>query len=244
MLIHPTIANLKTLKLFGMVHALEAQINMPQTQDMIFEDRLGLLVDTELTDRENRRLQTRLKAAKLRQSACPEDVDLKTPRNLDKTLWNSLISSQWITKHQNLLITGKTGVGKSYLACALAQKACRDGFTAICERSSRLFQDLATAKLTGNYNKLLSSIARKDVLLIDDFGLSPLTDDQRHDLLEIIEDRHDKRSTMITSQLPIKHWHEIIGDPTIADAILDRLVHCAHEIALDGETMRANKNKK
>ena len=244
MLIHPTIQNLKALKLFGMVHALETQMQMPQAQEMIFEDRLGLLVDTELTCRENRRLQIRLKAAKLRQSACPEDVDLKVSRCLDKTLWLSLVTSQWITQHQNILITGKTGVGKSYLACALAQKACRDGFTAACERSSRLFQDLATAKVTGTYNKILSSIAKKDLLLIDDFGLSILSDSERHDLLEIIEDRYEKRSTIITSQLPLKHWHEIIGDPTIADAILDRLVHNAHEIALDGETMRDKKKKK
>jgi len=244
MLIHPTIQNLKALKLFGMVHALETQMQMPQAQEMIFEDRLGLLVDTELTCRENRRLQIRLKAAKLRQSACPEDVDLKVSRCLDKTLWLSLVTSQWITQHQNILITGKTGVGKSYLACALAQKACRDGFTAVCERSSRLFQDLATAKVTGTYNKILSSIAKKDLLLVDDFGLSILSDSERHDLLEIIEDRYEKRSTIITSQLPLKHWHEIIGDPTIADAILDRLVHNAHEIALDGETMRDKKKKK
>ncbi|MGH2507124.1 MAG: IS21-like element helper ATPase IstB [Ktedonobacteraceae bacterium] len=242
MLIHPTLDNLRSLKLFGMVQALERQIQTPEALDMVFEDRLGLLADAELTTRENRRLQTRLKGAKLRQSACVEDVDLRVPRGLDRALWNSLTSSQWIPRHQNVAITGPTGGGKSFLSCALAQKACRDGYTCLYERASRLFNDLAISKATGGYDKLLASISRKDLLIIDDFALAPLTDEQRRDLLEIMEDRYEKHSTLITSQLPIEHWHEIIGDPTIADAILDRFVHNAHHIVLKTtESMRKPK---
>jgi DNA replication protein DnaC len=242
MLIHPTIDNLRTLKLFGMVQALDAQMQTPEALDMIFEDRLGLLADAELTTRDNRRLQTRLKSAKLRQSACVEDVDLRVPRGLDRTLWTTLASSQWIPLHRNLSITGPTGGGKSFLSCALAQKACRDGYTCRYERASRFFSDIAISKATGTYNKLLASISRIDLIVIDDFALAPLTDEQRRDLLEIMDDRYGKRSTLIASQLPIEHWHEMIGDPTIADAILDRFVHNAHNIVLKTtESMRKPK---
>jgi len=243
MLIHPTIENLRTLKLSGMVQALEAQMATPDTLDLPFEDRLGLLTDAEIIARENRRLHTRLKEAKLRQSACIEDVDLKAPRDLDRTLWASLITSQWLQRHQNVSITGPTGAGKSFLACALAQKACRDGYTVVYARASRLFHDLGVSKATGTYNGFLTSLSKKDLLLIDDFALAPLTDEQRRDLLEIMEDRYEKRSTLIASQLPTGHWHEMIGDPTIADAILDRFVHNAHKIILQlkGESLRKPK---
>jgi len=243
MLIHPTIENLRTLKLSGMVQALEAQMSMPEALDLPFEDRLGLLTDAELIARENRRLYSRLKEAKLRQSACIEDVDLKAPRDLDRTLWSSLITSQWIQRHQNVSITGPTGAGKSFLACALAHKACRDGYTVFYTRTSRLFHDIGVARATGTYSKFLASLAKKDLIVMDDFLLAPPTDEQRRDLLEIMEDRYEKRSTLIASQLPIAHWHEMIGDPTIADAILDRFVHNAHKIALQlkGDSMRKSK---
>jgi DNA replication protein DnaC len=229
-----------------MVQALEAQLAMPEALDLPFEDRLGLLADAEIIARENRRLHTRLKEAKLRQSACIEDVDLKAPRDLDRTLWNSLITSQWLQRHQNVSITGPTGAGKSFLACALAHKGCRDGYSVIYTRMSRLFHDLGVARATGMYSKFLATLAKKDLLVIDDFMLAPLTDEQRRDLLEIMEDRYERRSTLIASQLPIAHWHEMIGDPTIADAILDRFVHNAHKIILrlNGDSMRKTKGIK
>ena len=177
MLIHPTINNLRDLKPFGMVHALESQLQMPEALDLGFEDRLGLLADAELSARNNKRLQSRLKDAKLRQSACVEDVDLKAPRGLDKTLWSTLVSLQWIPLHQNVSITGKTGAGKSFLSCALGQKACREGYTCLYTRSSRLFDDLSIAKATGKYSKLRLNL-KKDLIIIDDFGISVLTDEQ------------------------------------------------------------------
>ncbi len=227
-----------------MVQALEAQMQMPEALDLVFEDRLGLLTDAEMIARDNRRLQTRLKNAKLRQSACIEDVDLKIPRGLDRALWSTLASSQYLQLHRNVRISGPTGAGKSFLACALAQKACRDGYTVLYERATRFFNELAISKATGMYSTFLTNTAKIDLLVIDDFLLAPLTDDQRHDLLEIMEDRYEKRSTLIASQLPFKHWHEMIGEPTIADAILDRLVHNSHDIALKiGESLRHKKSK-
>jgi DNA replication protein DnaC len=213
---------------------------VPEAIDLVFEDRLGLLADAELTARNNKRLQTRLKGAKLRQSACVEDVDLKVPRGLDKSLWTNLVSLNWLLVHQNISITGKTGSGKSFLACALGQKACREGYTCLYSRASRLFNDLSIAKGTGTYAKLLDSISKKDLLVIDDFGLAALTDEQRRDLLEIMDDRYQKRSTVIVSQLPTAHWYELIGEPTIADAILDRFVHNSHKIDLKGKSIREN----
>lgn len=218
---------------------------MPETLDMIFEDRLGMLADAEMISRDNRRLKTRLKNAKLRQSACIEDVDLKVQRGLDKALWSNLTSSQYLLLHRNVRISGPTGAGKSFLACALAQKACRDGYTVLYERATRFFHHLAVSKATGKYSKFLSDTSKIELLVIDDFLLSPLTDEQRHDLLEIMEDRYEKRSTLIASQLPFKHWHEMIGEPTIADAILDRLVHNSHDIVLKiGVSMRTPKENK
>jgi len=216
---------------------------LPDIDDLSFEERLGLLVDREATEREDRRLQTRLRQAKLKQNACIEDIDFKQSRGLDKPLVLDLAQCQWIKKHLNLLITGPTGVGKTWVACALAQKACREGFTSLYLRLPRLLQELPIAKGDGTYTRLMTRLAKVDVLILDDWGLSKLIAEQRRDLLEILEDRHDNRSTIVTSQLPLDQWHHIIGDPTLADAILDRLVHNAYKINLKGESMRKRKTK-
>jgi DNA replication protein DnaC len=241
MLTHPTLEKLSSLRLSGMAKALKEQWEIEDINDMSFEERLGLLVEREAVVRESRRLQTRLRKAKLRQNACIEDVDFRHPRGLDKSLITRLADCQWIKKQQNLIITGPTGVGKSYLACAFAQKACREGYSAVYLRISRLFEDLSLAKGDGRYIKMLTGFAKTDLLVLDDYGLAKLNQEQRHDLLEILEDRHGLKSMLVTSQLPIEHWHEQIGDPTLADAILDRLIHNAHTIHLKGGSMRKKK---
>ncbi len=242
MLNHPTLDKLQELRFTGMVKALTEQMALPDIGELSFEERLGLLVDREMTEREDRRLTTRLRQAKLKQNACIEDIDFKQPRGLDKSLILDLAQCQWIRKHLNLLITGPTGVGKTWVACALAQKACREGFTSLYLRLPRLLQELPIAKGDGTYTRLMNRLAKVDVLILDDWGLSKLIAEQRRDLLEILEDRHDNRSTIVTSQLPLDQWHHIIGDPTLADAILDRLVHNAYKINLKGESMRKNKS--
>ena len=242
MLNHPTLDKLHELRFTGMAKALTEQMALPDIDELSFEERLGLLVDREVTEREDRRLTTRLRQAKLKQNACIEDIDFKQPRGLDKSLILDLAQCQWIKKHLNLLITGPTGVGKTWVACALAQKACREGFTSLYLRLPRLLQELPIAKGDGTYTRLMNRLAKVDVLILDDWGLSKLIAEQRRDLLEILEDRHDNRSTIVTSQLPLDQWHHIIGDPTLADAILDRLVHNAYKINLKGESMRKNKS--
>jgi len=232
---------LNTLKLTGMVKALSEQQQMAEVDSLGFEERLGLLVDREATERENRKLATRLKKAKLRQSASIEDIDFRRIRGLDKALILSLAACAWITKGVNVLICGPTGVGKSYLACALAHKACLEGYTALYLRLPRLFEELRLAKADGRYGKLMLSYAKTDLLILDDWGLTPMTDPQRRDLLELMEDRYGLKSTIITSQLPVTAWHEAIGDPTLADAILDRIVHNAHKIEMKGESMRKSR---
>jgi DNA replication protein DnaC len=242
MLIHPIIDKLRALRFNAMALALEEQIKMDDIESLSFEERLGLLVDREASDRENRRLKTRLKKARLRQNACIEDIDFRHPRGLNKSLITKLFSCDWIKDGNNLLITGPTGTGKTFLACALAQKACRDGYTVQYIRIPRIFQELHIAKGDGRYGKLLKDFAKTKLLLFDDWGLTKMTDESRHDLLEILEDRHAISSTLITSQFPVSKWHELIGDPTLADAILDRFIHSAYKIELKGDTMRKKKS--
>lgn len=245
MLIHPTLDQLRALRLTGMAKAFEDQLQTSDVEDLRFEDRLALLIDREVTERNNRRMQTRLRKAKLRQkNACVEDVDFRVRRGLDKGLFMSLSSCAWIAQHRNVLITGSTGVGKTFLACALAQKACREGYTVQYLRLTRLFEDLVLAHADGRYPKLMSGLARTDLLVLDDWGLAPLSNADRRELLEILEDRHELRSTLVTSQLPVNTWHDAIDHPTLADAILDRLVHNAYEVALRGESMRRRKARR
>lgn len=241
MLDHPTLEKLNSLRLSGMAQGLKEQWDIEGVESMGFEERLGLLVEREAVVRESKRLQTRLRKAKLRQNACVEDIDFRHERGLDRSVIVRLSACDWIKKQQNLLITGPTGVGKSYLACAFAQKSCREGFSALYLRISRLFEELSLAKGDGRYVKMLTAFAKTDLLVLDDYGLMKLTQEQRHDLLEILEDRHGVKSMLVTSQLPIEHWHEQIGDPTLADAILDRLIHNAHTIQLKGGSMRKRK---
>ncbi len=240
MLMHPTIDKLESLRFNGMAKGLREQMQMEDIGEMTFEERLGILLEREIAERETRRLNTRLRKAKLRHNASIEDIDFRHPRGLDRSLIIRLADCDWVKKKQNLIITGPTGAGKSYLACAFAQKACREGYTAVYLRIPRLFQELTLAKGDGRYIKLLTNYAKTDLLILDDYGLSTLTGEQRHDLLEILEDRYEVKSTLVTSQLPLDHWHEQIGDATLADAILDRLIHSAHKIflKLKGGSMR------
>lgn len=213
----------------------------PELSSLSFEERIGLMVDQEFIARENERLGSRLRHARLRVQACVEDLDLKRIRGLDRALVATLSSSQWVRQHRNMLITGKTGVGKTYVACAFAQKACRDGFTAVYHRAGRLFDELNIARATGKYPNFLSALAKKDLLVLDDFALVILSQDQRRDLLEILDDRYDRKSTVVVSQLPYDKWYELIGDPTFADAIFDRLVHNSYKICLSGTSGREKK---
>jgi len=238
MLNEQTFDKLYGLKLFGMAEGFKELLQQPNLNDLSFEERFGLLVDRQWTFKEDGRLKRLLQDAKLKFQACAEDIDYKNPRGIDKSVILRLLSCDWIQKHQNVIISGPTGVGKTFLACALAQKACREGYRAFYIRSPKLLYHLAIAKADGSYPKTMKKLLRTQVLILDDFGLAPLTDPERRDLLEVIEDRHGSGSTLVTSQLPIENWHEHIGDPTIADAILDRLIHNAHRINLKGGSMR------
>lgn len=243
MLIQQTLERLHELRLTGMAQALEEQMRMSDMGGLTFEDRLALLLERELTFREDRRLTRLLQMAKLRLPAVAEDLDFRSPRGLDKGVVLRLLGGQWVHDHESVLISGPTGTGKSYLACALGHSACRHGFSARYYRFSRLLGDLALARADGSYAKLLDRLARTQLLILDDFGLATLADSERRDLLELLEDRYGRRATLVTSQLPFDHWHAVVGDATFADAILDRLVHHAHRITLKGASMRRTKSR-
>jgi DNA replication protein DnaC len=243
MLTEPTIERLKTLRLDTMAAAWREQIGKPDVNKLSFDERFGLLVDAEWLHRENARLGRALREATLRiSSACIEDIEYAARRELDRAQIKQLASCRWIAEHQNVLITGATGTGKTYLACALAQQACRKGHRAIYRRASRLFSELALARADGSYAKLLAKLARADVLVLDDWAMTPITDVERRDMLEVLEDRYNARSTIVSSQVPSKKWHEHIADPTHADAICDRLLHNAHRIVLKGPSRRDKEN--
>jgi DNA replication protein DnaC len=244
MLTHPTEQRLIALGLAGMAKALEEQRRLPDVAALAFEERLGLMVDREAIERQNKRLVTRLKFAGLRQNAVVEDVDMKTPRGLDKPLFAKLAAGDWIDQHQNLIVIGPTGVGKSWIACALAHTACRNDRSVLYHRVPRLFDALALSRGDGRHARLLKAIARVELLILDDWGLASLTPDQGRDLLEIVDDRYGRGSTIVTSQLPVEQWHEAIANPTIADAILDRLVHNANRLTLKGDSLRKTAAKR
>jgi DNA replication protein DnaC len=240
MLNQQTLQRLRALRLTGMADAFAQQMEQPQTLQLSFEERLSLLVDREHTYRDNRRLQRLLRAAHFKQQACVEEIDYQHPRGLIRSEVASLISCDWIRARHNLHITGPTGTGKSWLACAFGQAACRQGLSVRYHRTGRLLDELRIARGDGSYSKLLRQLARHDLLILDDFGLKSMSQNERHDLLEIIEDRHGSRSTIMTSQLPVSSWHDYlnVNDPTVADALLDRLLANAHRLKLTGESIR------
>ncbi len=245
MLTQPTLEQLNELRLHALARAWQAQHEDPSLDDLGFDDRLALLVEAEWTDRQNKRLSRLLREAKLRiAGACLEDLEYAKERKLERPLMRQLATGRWIEAHQNVVITGATGVGKTYIACALALQACRRGHRVLYRRATRLFDELTLARADGSYAKLLARFARTDVLVLDDWGLAPVQDVERRDLLEIMEDRHGLRSTIWTSQLPVAKWHDHLGDPTVADAICDRLLHNAHRIVLQGPSRRKQEAKK
>lgn len=241
MLNSPTYQQLNQLRLLGMARALSEQQKLPGLDRMTFEERLGLLVEREISERASMQTTARLRRAKLKHTATPEDVDYRAARGLDRTLFTRLLTGTWIKEHQNVLITGLTGLGKTWLGCALSNQACRLGYSSLYVRVPRLLEELAIAHGDGRYVKFITQIAKIDVLLMDDWGVAMLTDSARRDLLEILDDRYNLRSTIVTSQLKVEDWHESIGDPILADAILDRLVHNAHKLDLSGESIRKSK---
>ncbi len=238
MLTHPLAERLRGLGLTAMADALLEMQATAAAADLSREEWLGLLLDREVTARDNKRLGRRLTHARLRQAAVIEDTDFKAPRGLDRAFFLQLATCDWIRRSQYLIISGKTGTGKSWLACALGHKACREGFSVLYRRAPRLFAELATARAAGRLARLLATLERTRLLIIDDWGPEPLTAEQRRDLLEIVDDRYEKGSLLVTSQIPVNRWHELIGDPTLGDAILDRVVHRAHRINLTGPSLR------
>ena len=242
MLTHPTAERLRGLGLAAMADAFVELQSTAEAAELSREDWLGLLVDREATSREDKRLARRLREAKLRQAAVIEDTDYRTPRGLDRALFLKLAGCGWIREHAHVVIGGPTGVGKSWLACALGHKACREGYSVLYKRAPRLFADLATARGEGRLPRLLAALERTRLLIIDDWGPEPLSAEQRRDLLEIIDDRYEKGSLLITSQVPVARWHDVIGDPTIGDAILDRVVHRAHRLELKGASLRKRQS--
>jgi DNA replication protein DnaC len=241
LLTHPTLDQLRQLGLAGMARAFEELTVTPSGAELDHAEWLGLLLDRELADRQDRRLKARLRYARLRHQAAVEDVDYHTARGLDRALFQRLAMGSWIDQKQNVIIEGPTGVGKSWLACALGHRACRDNHSVLYQRIPRLFADLALARGDGRYARLMRALGGVKLLILDDWGLKPLGPEQRHDLLEIVEDRYGRGATLLTSQVPVDRWHDLIGDPTLADAILDRIVHNAHRIQLRGESLRRKK---
>ena len=245
MLQEPMMEKLTAMRLLGMVDALKAQEQDPASRELSFLERLGLLVDQQWIWRENQALARRLQVAKLKGGACVEDIDYRASRGLDKSVIRALAQrSVWAQNHENIFVLGPTGVGKSFVACALAHKACRDGYSALYTRTAALFRDLALARADGSQRNLLARLSRVDVLVVDDWAMAPMQESERRDFWEICEERYQTRSTILTSQVPVVQWHEQIGDATIADGILDRLVHNAHRIELRGESMRKTRAKK
>ncbi|HVH88527.1 MAG TPA: IS21-like element helper ATPase IstB [Terriglobales bacterium] len=243
MLHQPTLEKLMTLRLEPFVEAWRSFEQDENAQQLSFEEKLSLMVDRLWTWRQNQALARRLRYAKMRGNACVENIDYRTTRGLDRNLMRSLAAdSGWVSRYEHILITGPTGVGKSYLACALAHKACRDGYTVFYSRASNLFRDLSVGRADGSLRSLLARLSRVEVLVVDDWAMAPLTENERRDFWEICEERYQRHSTVLTSQVPVAKWHEQIGDPTLADGILDRLVHNAHRIELRGESMRKKCN--
>ena len=244
MLQQPMMEKLLAMRLHGMAEALKAQEQDAAIHELSFLERLGILVDQQWNWRENQALARRLKAAKLRGNACVEEIDYRATRGLDKGVIRALTQdSVWVAKHENLFVLGPTGVGKSFIAAAFAQKACRDGYSVFCTRAAALFRDLTLARADGSFRTMLARLARIDVLMIDDWAMAPLTESERRDFWEICEDRYQNRSMILTSQMPVSKWHEQIGDPTLADSILDRIVHNAHRIEMSGDSMRKTRGK-
>lgn len=241
MMIHPVIENLKRLRLKGVIEALECQLKNPESNNLLFEERLALLIDNEIGIRERKQLQTRLKRAKLKHQACMPDVTYEAARKLDRSLFLSFESCRWIDERRNILITGFTGTGKSYLADALAHNACMKGYVVRRVQCPRFFYELVAAKADGSYLKIQTELAKADLLIMDDLYIAPFSDENRRDLLEVMDDRYNKTSTIVTSQLPMKDWHEALGDATLGDAILDRLVHNSYKIDLEGPSKRKSQ---
>ena len=241
MLRQETLEKMNAMKLFGMVESFETQLSSSEYAELSFEERVGLMVDTEWTAREQRKLTRRLRGAKLKYPASLENANFRAPRGLNRQQVLSLGSCGWIAEHHNVLISGPTGIGKSFLACAFVERACRRGFTGYYVRAPRLIHELAVARGDGSYGRLLAKLAKLDLLAIDDWLLHPLKESERRDLMEVIEDRAERGSTLIASQLPVKNWHGAVGDPNQADAICDRLLHRAHRIALKGASLRQTK---
>lgn len=243
MLSHPTLDQLHALGLHGMAKAFIDTETSPEAGSLNHAEWLALLLDRETALRMEKRLSARMRYAKLRQLATPEDIDYRAARSLDRALVQKLLTGAWIAAHESVLICGPTGIGKSWLACALGQKACRLNHSVLYLRVPKLFSDLALARGDGRYARIMRTVSRVEVLILDDWGLAPLDANARHDVLEILEERHGRRSTVVTSQLPVDRWHDLIGDPTYADAILDRLVHTSHRIALDGDSLRKARTR-